>query len=86
MHAPSIPLTLAGAPRHATGSHLRIWHHGKPNPNPNPNPNQGSHSLIWHHGKHRALPLHAELCAPKEWRQASAMLNANALYVLSHFP
>ena len=43
MHAPSIPLTLAGAPRHATGSHLRIWHHGKPNPNPNPNPNQGSH-------------------------------------------
>jgi len=26
---------------------------------------QGSHSLIWHHGKHRALPLHAELCAPK---------------------
>ena len=36
-----------------------------PNPNPNPTPSQGSHSLIWHHGKHRALPLHAELCAPK---------------------
>ena len=52
-----------------------------PNPSPKPSANptptltltltptlplpQGSHSLIWHHGKHRALPLHAELCAPK---------------------
>ena len=47
---------------------------------------QGSHSLIWHHGQHRALPLHAERCSTKEWRQAAAMLNANALYLLSHFP
>lgn len=47
---------------------------------------QGSHSLIWHHGQHRALPLHAERCSTKEWRQAAAMLNSNALYLLSHFP
>uniref|UniRef100_A0A7S0IMW8 Uncharacterized protein n=1 Tax=Calcidiscus leptoporus TaxID=127549 RepID=A0A7S0IMW8_9EUKA len=46
---------------------------------------QGSRSSVWHHKRHRALDLHLEKASKAEWREATAMLNANALFLLARF-
>jgi hypothetical protein len=50
---------------------------------------RGSDSLIWHRGQHRALrlqpPHQPDARRDAEWRQATAMLAANAHFLLAHF-